>query len=274
MISHLRRLLLIWFATLMLAGCSQPTPTPALPTASASAIASPTGTASPSGTATTVAAIPTHTPGASATASPTGTVSPAGTATVPAGWLKRETANLVIWLPANWEALEVTQTDAETLFGDFQKRNPDHAKVIGNAQALQGVSLWAFNTRSAEPGPWTGQGGLVDNLNIRRTPLGGQTPTVQSVLDAIVSQYRQLGFTVHQSAADLRIGGRPAGRIEYNFPVTAANGQQISAEGVQYLAISDTALWVLSFTAGPGQKAILASVFEASALSFQEKPNP
>ena len=259
MSSQLRRLLLIWFMVLALAGCPRPTPTPIPPTARATPSATLRASASPSGTATTVAATPTRAPGA--------TASPAGTATIPAGWLKRETANLVIWLPANWETLDVTQADAETLFGDFQKRNPDHAKAIGGPKALQGVSLWAFNTRSAEPG-------LVDNLNIRRTPLGGQTPTVQSVLDAIVGQYRQLGFTVHQSAADLQIGGRPAGRVEYSFPVTAANGKQISAEGVQYLAISDTALWVLSFTAGPGQKADLASVFEASALSFQEKPNP
>jgi hypothetical protein len=172
---------------------------------------------------------------------------------------------LSLSLPATWPVLPVGEGDAQKLFSDFQARNPDLAKVIGSAAALQGTAFWAFN---ATPSPT----GFVDNLNIRRSALGGQkVDDLAPALDAVAAQYEQLKFKVLAKQAGLTIGGRPAGRITYTFPLAATDGSALTAEGTQYLVATATDLWVLTFTAGPGRTAALASAFEQSAQSFRVK---
>jgi hypothetical protein len=200
------------------------------------------------------------------TATPPPTATPLPVTPTPAGWVQHQTADLTIWLPDTWEVLEVTQADLESIYADFQKNNPELATVIGSAEALKGVSLWAFNTASKSPG-------FTDNLNIRRTPLGGQqvTDMQKEILDPVLAQYKQLGFNVSDSKGDLKIGDQPAARIAYTFEMAGGDGQPMKAEGQQYVVATATDLWILSFTAGPGQSAALAPVIEQIAQSFRAK---
>lgn len=194
------------------------------------------------------------------------TVTPAPQTPTPDGWLKHETADLVIWLPKSWEVLKLGQADLNAVFAEFQKTNPQLARLIGSADALQGVSLWAFNR------PATADATTVDNLNIRRAPLAGQpTASLQQVVEQVLLQYRQLGFTVGETRTDLQIGGQPAARIAFSFPMTGPDGRPTVAENRQYLIVTGTDLWVLSYAASPGQIGVLASVFEQSAQSFRAK---
>jgi hypothetical protein len=100
----------------------------------------------------------------------------------PEGWIGHETAELTIWLPKTWETLDVEKNDPQALFAGFQKNNPQLAAVIGSADALKGVSLWAFNRPSGASATFT------DNLNIRRAPLEGQPATdIQAILDQVLN---------------------------------------------------------------------------------------
>ncbi len=184
----------------------------------------------------------------------------------PEGWARHETPALVIWLPKTWEILDIEKSDPQTVFAEFQKNNPQLAAVIGSADALKGVPLWAFNR------PDGATATLVDNLNIRRVSLAGQPSTnIQTVLDQVLTQYRQLGFVIGESKADLKIGDQPAALISYMFPIIAGDGKAISADGRQYLVLTPSDLWILSYTIGPGQAAALAPVIEQSAQSFRAK---
>jgi hypothetical protein len=121
----------------------------------------------------------------------------------PVGWVKHETPRLILWLPAEWETLEVNRGDLRELFKEFQERNPELAGIIGSAEALEGVFLWAFDTQSGDP--------AANNLNVRRTELGGVTAAdIPSIVAGAVGQYRQLGIEVQSFESDLEIGGRPA----------------------------------------------------------------
>ncbi|MCX6032671.1 MAG: hypothetical protein NT169_25720 [Chloroflexi bacterium] len=210
-------------------------------------------------TAVLLAACPTPTP------TPPSPTAPAPSPT-PEGWARHETPGLVIWLPKTWEILDTEKSDPQTVFAEFQKNNPQLAAVIGSADALKGVSLWAFNR------PDSATATLVDNLNIRRVSLEGQPSTnIQAVLDQVLIQYRQLGFIISESKADLKIGDQPAAAIRYTFPIIAGDGKSISADGRQYLVLTQSDLWILSYTIGPGQAAALAPVIEQSAQSFRAK---
>lgn len=196
---------------------------------------------------------------------PTPTATPAPTATPDTGWVEHTTGDMAISLPKEWEVLELGSSDIETLFAEFQRTNPELAKIIGSAEALQGVSLWAFNRTDPDAT-------FVDNLNIRRSALEGQKiEKMQDVVDAVVGQYKQIGFEVTQTQADLRVGELPAAQLAYQFEVTGSDGQPAKVTGHQYLVASATDLWILSYSAAPDNDAVLAPIFEKSAMSFRLK---
>jgi hypothetical protein len=237
----------ILIAALLLTGC--PAPTPVTPTA-----------------------VP-------ATPTPFGA---APTAPAPDGWTAHTSGDIAISLPDDWEVLALSQGDLQGIFADFQKTNPELARIIGSAEALQGVALWAFRIAGGDAAGGDAAGGdaaggnaaFADNLNIRRSPLGEQKVTsMADVTPAIVDQYRQLGFAVDATETDLQIGDRPAAHIAFSYPVTLSDGTTAVLNGHQYLVATPTDLWILSYSAGPGNEAALAPVFERSAGSFRVKQN-
>lgn len=196
---------------------------------------------------------------------PTPTPTPPPPTPIPIGWTEHGNETFSIALPGRWVVLKVTGTNAADLFADFQARNPELARIIGSAAALEGAALWAFNNETLSTP-------FVDNLNVRISSLGGQSVTdLGPGLEAIAAQYRQLGFTVIGTTAGLTIGGRPAGRIAYTLPLTGSNGQPLAAEGIQYLIAGPNDLFILSYTLGPGRSASQAGIVEQSAQSFRVK---
>ena len=210
-----------------------------------------------------VPATPTVVP---ATATPTAV--PA--APTPDGWTEHQSGDVTISLPADWEVLALSQGDLQAVFADFQKTNPELAKIIGSAEALQGVALWAFKTGGADAAGI--EAAFADNLNIRRSPLGSQKITsMGDVTPAILDQYRKLGFELGTTETDLQIGGHPAAYIAFSYPVTLPDGKGAKVNGHQYLVATPTDLWILSYSAGPGNEDALKPVFEQSAKSFRVK---
>ncbi len=201
-------------------------------------------------------------------ATPTPTAIP-GTPT-PTGWTEHMSGDVTIWLPMNWEVLALHQGDLQAIFAEFQKTNPELAKIIGSADALQGVALWAF--KSSDAGATGSDAAFADNLNIRRSPLGGQKiAKMDDVLPAIIDQYRQLGFEVGATETNLQIGGYPAAHIGYSYPITLPDGTSAKLNGHQYLVATPTDLWVLSYSAAPGNEDAMKPAFEQSAQSFRVK---
>lgn len=183
----------------------------------------------------------------------------------PEGWVEQQTDALTIWLPADWDVIDFGVGDLQAVFDDLQQRDPELARIIGSAEALQDAAFWAFRGVSAETL-------FADNLNIRRTPLNGQRiAKMQEVVDPVVAQYEQLGFQVTTADADLTIGGQPAAHVAFSFDITAADGQPTRVQGHQYLVVTETDLWILSYSASPDTAESLAPVFEQSALSFRAK---
>jgi hypothetical protein len=200
-------------------------------------------------------------------ATPTPTAAP--TTPAPAGWTEHKSGDLTISLPTDWEVLALSQGDLQAVFADFQKSNPELAKIIGSAEALQGVALWAFKSADAAGGT---DSAFADNLNIRRSPLGGQKVTdMADVTPAILDQYRKLGFELGATETDLQIGGHPAAHIAFSYPVTLPDGTGAKLNGQQYLVATPTDLWILSYSAAPGNEYALKPVFEQSAESFRVK---
>jgi hypothetical protein len=199
-------------------------------------------------------------------ATPTATAVP--TEPAPAGWTEHKSGDVTISLPTDWEVLALSQGDLQAIFSEFQKTNPELAKIIGSAEALQGVALWAFKSAGADAADI--DAAFADNLNIRRSPLGGQKVTdMADVTPAILDQYQKLGFELGASETDLQIGGHPAAHIAFSYPVTLPDGTGAKLNGHQYLVATPTDLWILSYSAAPGNEDALRPMFEQSAESFR-----
>ncbi|MGQ9766971.1 MAG: hypothetical protein ACUVSS_06505 [Anaerolineae bacterium] len=200
--------------------------------------------------------------------SPTATLQVATPAPVPTtleGWLEHQTPYLSIWLPLDWEVLDLSSDDLQAIFARLEQSNPTLARIIGSPENLQGTLFWGVRQMPATAT-------FADNLNIRRTPLNGQVlNTMAEVVNPVVAQYRELGFTVTATDPNLTIGGHMAARIAYSFPFYLLDGGQTHIEGRQYLIATPTDLWILSFSAGPDTVAALTPVFEQSAQSFRAR---
>jgi hypothetical protein len=200
----------------------------------------------------------------------TPTPAPTPTTPAPAGWTEHRSGDVAISLPADWEVLALSQGDLQAVFSEFQTTNPELAKIIGSAEALQGVALWAFKTAGADAAGT--DSAFADNLNIRRSPLGGQKITdMADVTPAIIDQYRKLGFELGATETDRQIGGHPAAHIAFSYPVTLSDGTSAKLSGHQYLVATPTDLWVLSYSTAPGGEPVMQPVFEQSAESFRTR---
>lgn len=213
---------------------------------------------------------PMPSPTPSVTTAPTATRAPAATraqatpAALPAGWQEHRGADFTLYLPPGWQVLAFSEGEAESRMAQLQNEDPLLAGFIGDAASLQEAELWAF-------GPAAAGATFVDNLNIRRTPLAGQSITDMAALAApIVEQYRRLNFTDVSAQPDLSIGSRPAAHITYRFSISPGEDVAAPAEvnGHQYLVATDTDLWILSFAAGPDSAADTVERFARSAQSF------
>ncbi len=190
---------------------------------------------------------------------PTATAVP--TPDLPAGWVRHQGGDFSVALPEDWQIKEFSQGDSEALFAELQKTNPQMAEVIGSAEQLQGVALWAF-------APLAENTDFVDNLNIRRTPLEGQeVGDLEEVTGVLVDQYRQYNFEDVSAEAGLEIGGHPAAYATYRMPLATADGGQVMIQGHQYLVVTDSDFWILSYSFGPDSTA--ADVHEESGNSFE-----
>jgi hypothetical protein len=209
-----------------------------------------------------LAACPRATP-ATPTVSPTAIPTPVSATPTPEGWVQHSNSDVTIWLPKEWDVLDLGQGDLQTIYANFEKDNPELARIIGSADALQDVALWAFKTGGQDAV-------FADNMNVRRNPLGAQKiESMQDVVGPVLDQYRQLGFEIGTSEADLRIGGHPAAHITYSFQFAGGDGKPIRLSGSQYLVATPTDLWILSFSAAPGNETTLAPIFEQAAQSFR-----
>lgn len=183
---------------------------------------------------------------------------------LPKGWQRKTTDQLSIALPPEWRTIELGGEDAQTLFDELQKTNPDLAGVIGGPKALESAVLWAFGPLHID---------FVDNMNIRRSPWGlaGRLYDLGDVVEVLLPQYEKMGMKVSSTDTGLRIFDLPAARVSYTLQVNGATGEPLEIWGRQYILATDEELWVISCGTTSERAETMAEVFERSAQSFRPK---
>ena len=200
-----------------------------------------------------------------ATATPTAV--PA--APTPDGWTEHKSGDVTISLPADWEVLALSQGDLQAVFADFQKTNPELAKIIGSAEALQGVALWAFRAPAAPMPPAAMPRSPITSTSGAARSAARKSPTWQMSPRRSSTNTGSWGSSSGATETDLQIDGHPAAHIAFSYPVTLPDGTSAKLNGQQYLVATPTDLWILSYSAGPGSEDAMQPVFEQSAESFQ-----
>jgi hypothetical protein len=191
---------------------------------------------------------------------PTGAViPPSATAT----WGEQEAENLVIRLPAGWQAgmSEMASGNIRAL----QRADPELARLLEGAEPhVEAVFV--------SPGDAAAPEAFADNLIIRRALPGGQEKAeAPEVVATVAAQYRRLGFDVVETTAGMEIGGLPAALIAYTFWATAPDGSRAALGGLQVFVAAPADLWILTYTTKSDRFSALRPVFEQSARSFRVK---
>ena len=226
-------------------------------------------------------------PQASPTASPTArpSVTPAAVASVtpaalpssvpstpdpdqlPAGWTRETNDQLSVAIPPNWRAIELSGQTAQAALEALKQNDARLAGIVGSPEALQSAAFWAFGP---EPEPGGQQEDFVDNINIRRTPLGAQRLTdMQQVIDVLLPEYEKMGLQVTSTDPTLRVNDLPAAQVTYTLSMNAAGEKTFEVRGRQIIVATDTDLWVLSFSTTPEREGSMAAEFETIARSFE-----
>ena len=181
---------------------------------------------------------------------------------LPNDWIEHEDQSIRISLPRDWQVVDLTSSNVQLAFADLKQKHPQMADIIGSPDVMLSATLWALGPAG---------NALADNLNIRRAPLGAEriTDMQGQVLDLLLKQLSVAGFTELSSDASLRIDGLPAARISYTLPLSTEDEAAPTIRGHQYLVLSDSDLWLLSYSTTPEREAEMAPIFEQSARSFQ-----
>jgi len=192
-------------------------------------------------------------------AAPAATAAPGG---LPKDWIEYTDQSIRIALPRDWLVVHPTSCDAQAALAELKQTHPQMAGIIGSPDAMLSTTLWAFGPASND---------FADNLNIRQSPLGAErlTDVQEDVLDRLLAQLGEAGFTELSSDANLRINGQPAARVRYTLPPTTSENATSAIRGHQYLVLSDSDLWILTYSTIPEREARMASIFEESARSFR-----
>ena len=181
---------------------------------------------------------------------------------LPSDWVEHEAQSIRIALPPDWQVVDLTSDHVEAAFADLEQTHPQMAGIIGSPAAMLSADLWAFGPPNKD---------FAENLNIRRSPLGAEriTDVQRQVLDLLLKQLGEAGFTELSSDASLRVNDLPAARISYTLPTTTGDKAAPAIRGHQYLVLSDSDLWILSYSTLPEREARMAPIFEKSARSFR-----
>lgn len=230
-------------AALLLLACSpQPLPTPRPATATPPpprTIAAPSPTPQP---------LPIYTP----------VPSPSATPDDFAGWQTARASQFSIRLPAGWQALETPDVDVPAMAATLEPYRAVARWLPEPADDGEGPALLAVR-----PGEDSSA-----SLTILRAALGAQrTEDPGALFPVFIPQLERMGLQVTGQRADLRTdGGLPMGRLSFAAPATAKG--QLEASGEQYYVLTESDLWVLTFTVAGMQVGSAPPEFEQSARSF------
>jgi hypothetical protein len=239
------------------------------PKVGSSSTLGPSSTIGSSGSTVTTAApeTTTVTEGTSTTVAETSGSDTTEAAAIPPGWKTSSSRTVSIALPADWTMAKLGGANAQALFDELKRTNPKLANALGSASALQDVEFFAW-------GPARDGSTFIDNLNIRRVSRSGDAGDISTpgdVLSQLSAQYASLGFKVTESKGGMTIAGIPAAYITYEASLKNSAGTKVPWVGQQYLLLTDTDLWVLTFSVGVDSPALAGQVAKSSAESFRAK---
>jgi hypothetical protein len=163
-----------------------------------------------------------------------------------------------IRLPAGWEVLALSGADVAAMAATLEPYRAVRRWLPDRADTGEGPALLAVSTGDD----------AAANLAILRAPLGAQRPDDPAALFPVfIPQLERMGLEVIGHRADLRTdSGLPMGRVAFFAPATAKG--QLEARGEQYYALTESDIWVLTFTSSSMQVESAPPEFEQSARSF------
>ena len=177
-----------------------------------------------------------------------------------------EKDGFAISLPPGWKEFNLSEQDLQSIMSEVVVANPEFGNAMSSqiaSMASQGVKFYAFDLYSSSL-----QMGFANNINLLRVDKPSDVDLNRAVKESIDELEKQLAGSLDGPILSARlttIGGEEMRRINYDAFLNMPDGTPISISLVQYMAVTENSLYILTGTTTTSQIDDYAHTFEEIA---------
>lgn len=187
------------------------------------------------------------------------------------GWtlITLEDEHIALSIPPAWKELSLGKENLQSIINEMVAANPALGGAMSSQvsnMAAQGIKFFAFDVRSPSI-----QMGFVENVNLVRTERPSDLDLDTAVKQSIAELKEQLGSMLDGPVLPARlttVAGNELARLNYDAVFNSPDGTALTISLVQYMAITDSDLYILTGTTPTARLDDYDMLFEQIAQSI------
>ena len=174
--------------------------------------------------------------------------------------------HLALSLPPGWMEFNLSEDDLQTVVGGMMDANPTFGGSMSGqiaGMAAQGIKFYAFDKNSSSIAS-----GFAENLNLVRTEKPTEITLDAALKETMTGLKEQLGGMLDGPLMSTRLSttsGHELARLNYDAVFNMPDGSPMTLSLVQYIAVTNRDLYVLTGTAQVSRFGDYDQIFEGVA---------
>jgi hypothetical protein len=192
-----------------------------------------------------------------------------------AGWTlyTLEKDGVALSLPSSWQEFNLSEDDLQSVMGDMMAANPSFGSSMSGqiaSMAAQGIKFYAFDSNSISL-----QSGFAENLNLVRTQRPSNIDLDSAIKESMSELRTKMGSMIDGPVMSMKLtttSGHELGRLNYDAVFNMPGGSPLTLSLVQYIAVTNNDLFILTGTAPLSRFDDYDSIFEGVAQGMYFLP--
>lgn len=174
--------------------------------------------------------------------------------------------HVALSLPPGWMHFNLSEDDLQTVVGGMMEANPTFGGSMSGqiaSMAAQGIKFYAFDINSSSISQ-----GFAENLNLVRTEKPADITLDAALKETMKGLKEQMGGMLDGPLMSTRLtttSGHELARLNYDAVFNAPDGSPMTLSLVQYIAVTNRDMYVLTGTAQVSRFGDYDQIFEGVA---------
>lgn len=191
------------------------------------------------------------------------------------GWTLHTLSNehVAISLPPGWQEFNLTEQDLQSVVGAMMDANPSFGGSMSSQvanMAAQGIKMYAFDANSSSISL-----GFAENINLVRTEKPSNIDLNAALKETTTGLKEQMGGMIDGPILSMKLtttSGHELARINYDAVFNVPDGSGMTLSLVQYIAVTNTDMYVLTGTSQKSRFDDYDNIFEGIAQGMYFLP--